>query len=345
MARWAEAHKNQNRSLQCSMWITIAPWSISISYFGIMLIWVSTYTMENQHRQSAKSVFTHQYDQLRAILIDARKSKGFTQTKLAKQIGRPQSFVSKYELGERRLDIVELMSICKVLGIDAGNIVRSIDDVQKQNIPTRSKKGHEKTSILDLWQIDSMDLTYLVNNNPSLRGMLLGYVAELKLQHILEGVDGISSTIKHDDHNRKRKSDRVVIYKNMNFSVESKSLQTHSIKKIDGIWEGRAQVDGSDRRVVTFSDGSQLNTTLLLRGEFDILAVNCFAFEHQWHFVYALNRDLPKSTYKRYSPFQQSQLIASLVRITWPPSPPFVSDPTDLLEKLYQERISQHEGS
>jgi hypothetical protein len=43
-------------------------------------------------------------------------------------------------------------------------------------------------------------------------------------------------------------------------------------------WQGKAQVDASDSRTISLPDGSTMKTTCLLRGEFDILAVNCFAF-------------------------------------------------------------------
>ncbi len=131
----------------------------------------------------------------------------------------------------------------------------------------------------------------------------------------------------------------------MEFSIEVKSLQTTLIKKVDGCWTGRAQVDGSDRRIVKFPDGTELNTTLLLRGQFDTLAVNCFAFENTWNFAFAFNRDLPKSTFKKYTEAQRNQLIASLVPVTWPPEPPFVSDPFVLVERLYLERSKALPGT
>lgn len=46
------------------------------------------------------------YGILRARLVELREAKGLTQTDIALQLGKPQSYVSKYERGERRLDIV-----------------------------------------------------------------------------------------------------------------------------------------------------------------------------------------------------------------------------------------------
>jgi transcriptional regulator with XRE-family HTH domain len=54
---------------------------------------------------------------LRALLISLRSEAGLRQTDLAERLGRPQSFVSKYENGERRLDLSEIYSICKALNI------------------------------------------------------------------------------------------------------------------------------------------------------------------------------------------------------------------------------------
>ena len=61
------------------------------------------------------------YGILRARLVELREAKGLTQTDIALQLGKPQSYVSKYERGERRLDIVELIAVAKTLGVDPVN--------------------------------------------------------------------------------------------------------------------------------------------------------------------------------------------------------------------------------
>src|SRR3954447_21932904 len=53
-----------------------------------------------------------------ALMIGARKSAGLTQQALAVRLKKPQSFVAKYEGGERRLDVVEFVAIARVLGAD-----------------------------------------------------------------------------------------------------------------------------------------------------------------------------------------------------------------------------------
>jgi transcriptional regulator with XRE-family HTH domain len=60
------------------------------------------------------------------LLTDARKKAAISQGELARRLGRPQSFVSKYERGERRLDVVELKAVADALGIDAIKLLRRL---------------------------------------------------------------------------------------------------------------------------------------------------------------------------------------------------------------------------
>jgi ribosome-binding protein aMBF1 (putative translation factor) len=61
---------------------------------------------------------------LREFLVEARKAANLTQSELSGRLKRPQSFVSKYERGERRLDIVEFGDVAKALGIDPIRFLR-----------------------------------------------------------------------------------------------------------------------------------------------------------------------------------------------------------------------------
>ena len=196
-------------------------------------------------------------------------------------------------------------------------------------------ENHSDHGILARWSITEAELTNLVDSNPSLRGMLFGYVAELKLEKYLFDHDEIEDLGKADDHDRTKKGDRSIIYKGKALVLESKSLQTNSIHKIVTGWEGKAQVDGSDRRTVIFDDGTTLATTLLAFGEFDLLAVNCFAFgSDTWRWQFCLNSDLPHSTWAKYTEGQRRKLIASLVSVKWPPEPPFSDNIFSILDLL-----------
>jgi transcriptional regulator with XRE-family HTH domain len=75
----------------------------------------------------AKRKYVDQYGELQALLRQIRLDAGFTQSELAKRLGQPQSFVSKYESGERRLDLVELRHICEAVGISLRDFVRRFE--------------------------------------------------------------------------------------------------------------------------------------------------------------------------------------------------------------------------
>jgi len=62
-------------------------------------------------------------------LVSARKACGLTQTELAEQLRKPQSFVSKYERGERRIDVVELIEIARHLDLDPHSVVDEIESL------------------------------------------------------------------------------------------------------------------------------------------------------------------------------------------------------------------------
>jgi len=65
-----------------------------------------------------KSLRTPRQQHLQDLLINLRKSKSFTQAEIAQRLGRPQSFVAKYEGGERRLDVVEFIEVAQALEVD-----------------------------------------------------------------------------------------------------------------------------------------------------------------------------------------------------------------------------------
>jgi hypothetical protein len=194
-------------------------------------------------------------------------------------------------------------------------------------------------TIFDEWGITATQFSKILKDNPSLRGMLFGYVAEIKLREIIAAFPNVSYMTKFDDHDRTRKGDLYVIYHNRAFDIEAKSLQTATVAwdETNKRWFGKAQVDASDKRTIILPDGTTMNTTLLLRGEFDILAVNCYAFENKWNFVFARNSDLPSSSFAKYTQVQKDNVIASLIAITWPPEPPFYTDLQALLAEMIEE--------
>ncbi|GAA5125640.1 helix-turn-helix transcriptional regulator [Haloechinothrix salitolerans] len=74
-----------------------------------------------------KSRHTADYQRMCRLLAQLRDEAGLTQAQVANQLGVPQSFVSKYESGTRRLDIVELRRIIDVLGVMPGTFLHQLD--------------------------------------------------------------------------------------------------------------------------------------------------------------------------------------------------------------------------
>jgi transcriptional regulator with XRE-family HTH domain len=64
-----------------------------------------------------KSIHTREQQCLQDLLRKVRAEAGLTQLVVAQRLRLPQSFVSKYESGERMLDVMELRSVCKALGV------------------------------------------------------------------------------------------------------------------------------------------------------------------------------------------------------------------------------------
>jgi transcriptional regulator with XRE-family HTH domain len=74
----------------------------------------------------SRSVFSEPYEVLLQALVEGRRSAGLRQADLAELLGKPQSFVSKYETGERRLDVVELLVVSRSIGLDPHILIERI---------------------------------------------------------------------------------------------------------------------------------------------------------------------------------------------------------------------------
>lgn len=92
------------------------------------------YIMLPKSRRAAmtSSVFSQKYETFRSLLISARKDAGATQQSLAEKLGKPQSFVSKYESGERRLDLVEFLDVAAALQFDACKFIEELEGKSKE---------------------------------------------------------------------------------------------------------------------------------------------------------------------------------------------------------------------
>jgi len=61
------------------------------------------------------------------LLRQVRAERGLRQTDLARKLRRGQSFVSKYESGERRLDLPEIAAVCSAVGLTLSEFVRRLE--------------------------------------------------------------------------------------------------------------------------------------------------------------------------------------------------------------------------
>ena len=73
-----------------------------------------------------KSRSSPRHERLLALLVEERKKKGLSQIDHALLLGKPQSFVSKYENGERRLDVIELIDIASKLGCSVIGLMEAL---------------------------------------------------------------------------------------------------------------------------------------------------------------------------------------------------------------------------
>jgi transcriptional regulator with XRE-family HTH domain len=71
-----------------------------------------------------KSLKSPEYARLIEVLVAVRHRSGIRQQALAKKLGRPQSFIAKYEGGERRIDVVEFIAIARALSADPVKLFR-----------------------------------------------------------------------------------------------------------------------------------------------------------------------------------------------------------------------------
>lgn len=75
-----------------------------------------------------KSIYTREYAALLRLLKQARLDANLTQVQLAEKLGQTQSFVTKCERGERRLDVIQLRTICRALGTTLPAFVARLEE-------------------------------------------------------------------------------------------------------------------------------------------------------------------------------------------------------------------------
>jgi transcriptional regulator with XRE-family HTH domain len=87
-----------------------------------------------------KSLKSPAYGRLIQLLVAARHNAGMSQQTVAKLLNQHQSFVAKYEGGERRLDVIEFMAIARALDADPISLLRTF-------LKTESNRSADKTAV------------------------------------------------------------------------------------------------------------------------------------------------------------------------------------------------------
>lgn len=90
-----------------------------------------------------KSVYTSEYRVMLETLRAIREAAEVTQTELAARIGQTQSFVTKCERGERRLDMIQLRTICHALGQSLPSFVDEFERRVRERPAEKRRRAHE----------------------------------------------------------------------------------------------------------------------------------------------------------------------------------------------------------
>jgi transcriptional regulator with XRE-family HTH domain len=93
----------------------------------------------------AKSIYSQRHERLCDLLRAARTGRGQTQAELSAKLSRPQSFVAKYEAGERRLDLIEFLEVAAAIGVDPRAIVDAILNAHSASPPKKRRPSHRSS--------------------------------------------------------------------------------------------------------------------------------------------------------------------------------------------------------
>jgi hypothetical protein len=171
----------------------------------------------------------------------------------------------------------------------------------------------------------------VLENAPSARGLIYGYLAEAQLSRwlVANGVP-LERQLRDDDH-AKTKSDRTILHEGRRYTIQVKSMQTNSINGDGSGFTADIQCKGSDRRRVILPNGHQIETANYVAGEFMVLATPLHPFTQQWDFAFRLNSTLERTTWPKYAPEDRPYLLKTTVPISWPLEAPWTTDLFGLL--------------
>lgn len=203
------------------------------------------------------------------------------------------------------------------------------------------------------WRLDPDEFNRIVHQNSNALSAIYGYVAEERLREMfLEDDPRVRHIRSPEDQDSADKGDWAFEWRGEPMKIEVKSLQTHTIEKVDSNqttlgdgdepaveWEAGFHLKGtSDQRTIRY-DGEEHSTTLMnvVESDVDIMAVNLYRIEDQWRFAFLKVEDLPRSK-GNYPDGLREQLARSQVKLTVPLREPFTDDPYELMDEVLSER-------
>lgn len=140
------------------------------------------------------------------------------------------------------------------------------------------------------------EISSLLQENPSLRGYVQGFLCERRLTQWLRTLDGIELVSKIPDHSPV-KGDLLVTYKGESLKVEVKSLASDSVRYdvFNDTWQGKVRTKATDKRDVELEGVGTVRTSCLVKGQFDVLAISCMAVDGQWTYMFMDASFLPET--------------------------------------------------
>ena len=100
---------------------------VLLVHFGIIHDGILSFAFAKGKGRMEKTIYTREYAVLLRILKEAREKAEMTQVQLAEKLSQSQSFVSKFERGDRRIDVIQLRTICQVIGVSMHDFVQRLE--------------------------------------------------------------------------------------------------------------------------------------------------------------------------------------------------------------------------
>lgn len=196
-------------------------------------------------------------------------------------------------------------------------------------------------------------ISSVFSNNIHALAFFEGYNSEYVLEKKVHAVPGVTDVFKPGDNNLQVKGDLVATYKNVPLSIEVKNVRRKYNDPsrrprvvqnlLETYWVGTFCTRSSRSRKIKFSDGSEAQTYNVLRGRYDIIAVNVFQMTKKQEFVYCLEKNLPSTKHgnTHLTPLQCDETLQSEIHVRWPPVEPWTDDLGSILEQAYQSSKQQ----